>query len=56
MRKIAAGILGHGNRHCDMANGSPIGMFVFFDGLYPKKDAGPFPYVFTLGCLEIERP
>ena len=31
-------------------------MFVFFDGLYPKKDAGPFPYVFTLGCLEIDRP
>ena len=31
-------------------------MFVFFDGLYPKKDAGPFPYVFTLGCLEMARP
>jgi hypothetical protein len=31
-------------------------LFVFFDGLYPKPDAGPFPYVFTLGCLETERP
>jgi hypothetical protein len=31
-------------------------MFVFFDGLYPKPNAGPFPYVFTLGCLELERP
>jgi hypothetical protein len=31
-------------------------MFVFFDGLYPKKGPGPFPYVFTLGCLEIDRP
>lgn len=34
----------------------PNKMYVFFDGLYPKKEAGPFPYVFTLGCLEIERP
>ena len=31
-------------------------MFVFFDGLYSKPNAGPFPYVFTLGCLEMERP
>ena len=31
-------------------------MFVFFDGLYPKKSASPFPYVFTLGCLEMQRP
>jgi hypothetical protein len=34
----------------------PHKLLVFFDGLYPKKEAGPFPYVFTLGCLEIERP
>jgi hypothetical protein len=34
----------------------PSKMFVFFDGLYLKKDPGPFPYVFTLGCLEIPRP
>jgi len=27
----------------------------YLDGLYQKKEAGPFPY-FTLGCLEIERP
>jgi hypothetical protein len=34
----------------------PKKMFVFFDGLYPKPNAGPFPFVFTLGCLEMERP
>jgi hypothetical protein len=34
----------------------PSKMFVFFDGLYMKKEPGPFPYVFTLGCLEISRP
>ena len=34
----------------------PNKMFVFFDGLYAKKEPGPFPYAFTLGCLEIERP
>ena len=33
----------------------PNRMLVFFDGLYPKG-GGPFPFVFTLGCLEIERP
>jgi hypothetical protein len=31
-------------------------MFIFFDGLYQKKEDSPFPYVFTLGCREIERP
>jgi hypothetical protein len=34
----------------------PNRMFVFFDGLYAKKEASPFPYAFTMGCLEIERP
>ena len=34
----------------------PNKMLVFFDGLYLKKGPSPFPYVFTLGCLEIERP
>jgi hypothetical protein len=34
----------------------PNKMLVFFDGLYAKQGGGPFPYVFTLGCLEIERP
>ena len=29
---------------------------VFFDGLYRTSDPGPFPFVFTLGCLEIELP
>lgn len=31
-------------------------MFVFFDGIYRKKEDGPFPFVFTLGCLEVARP
>jgi hypothetical protein len=31
-------------------------MLVFFDGQYQKKEGGPFPFVFTLGCLEAARP
>lgn len=34
----------------------PNRMFVFFDGIYPTQRSGGFPFVFTLGCLEIERP
>jgi hypothetical protein len=34
----------------------PNRIFVFFDGVYTKKETGAFPYAFTLGCLEIERP
>jgi hypothetical protein len=30
--------------------------FVFFDGLYRTSDPGPFPFAFTLGCLEIDLP
>jgi hypothetical protein len=30
--------------------------FVFFDGLYRTSDSGPFPFAFTLGCLEVELP
>ncbi len=30
--------------------------FVFFDGLYRTGGGGPFPFAFTLGCLEIELP
>jgi hypothetical protein len=34
----------------------PTRMFVFFDGGYMKAGAhGGFPFVFTLGCLELER-
>ena len=29
---------------------------VFFDGAYRTNDPGPFPFVFTLGCLEIDLP
>lgn len=31
-------------------------LFIFFDGTYNRNDGSPFPYVFTMGCLEIERP
>ena len=29
---------------------------VFFDGLYQTSDPGPFPFAFTLGCLDIDLP
>jgi hypothetical protein len=29
---------------------------VFFDGLYRTSDPGPFPFAFTLGCLEMILP
>jgi len=29
---------------------------VFFDGLYRTDDPGPFPFAFTVGCLEIDLP
>jgi len=32
----------------------PKRMFVFFDGVYRKNEPGPFPFAFTLGCVEIE--
>ncbi|MBV8569776.1 MAG: hypothetical protein JO319_04130 [Acidobacteriaceae bacterium] len=31
-------------------------VFVFFDGLYRTSDPGPFPFAFTLGCLEMTLP
>jgi len=34
----------------------PNRLFVFFDGVYRKDEPGPFPFVFTLGCLEFDRP
>jgi len=35
----------------------PARMLVFFSGLYSSKNASPFfPYVFTLGCAEVNRP
>ncbi len=33
---------------------SPNRMFVFFDGIYRKDEPGPFPFAFTLGCVELE--
>jgi hypothetical protein len=30
--------------------------WVFFDGLARTSDPGPFPFAFTLGCLEIDLP
>ena len=32
----------------------PNRMFVFFDGIYRKNEPGPFPFAFTLGCLELD--
>ena len=29
---------------------------MFFDGSYRTSDPGPFPFAFTLGCLQIELP
>jgi len=34
----------------------PNTLLVFFDGLRHTGDPGPFPFAFTLGCLELERP
>jgi hypothetical protein len=31
-------------------------MFVFFDGQYRRQEPSAFPFVFTLGCLELDRP
>jgi hypothetical protein len=30
--------------------------FIFFDGLYRTNDPGPFPFAFTLGCVEMDLP
>ena len=30
--------------------------FIFFDGLYRTADPGPFPFAFTLGCIERDLP
>jgi hypothetical protein len=35
---------------------NPDSMLIFFDGVYKTDAGGPFPYVFTLGCLQIQRP
>jgi hypothetical protein len=32
----------------------PARRLVFFDGIYRKNEPGPFPFNFTLGCLEFE--
>ena len=29
---------------------------IFFDGAYRTDDPGPFPFAFTVGCLEIDLP
>jgi len=34
----------------------PDRRLVFFSGSYSRNDGSPFPFVFTLGCVEIERP
>lgn len=34
----------------------PQRLFVFFDGQYEVPGRPGFPFVFTLGCLELDRP
>ena len=34
----------------------PRRALVFFDGMYRTNDPGPFPFVFTTGCLELDPP
>ena len=34
----------------------PNRLLVFFDGLRNTGEPGPFPFTFTLGCLEVDRP
>ena len=34
----------------------PNRAIVFFDGLYPTGEPGPFPFVFTLGCIPVDLP
>ena len=34
----------------------PDRLFVFFDGQYFVPERKGFPFVFTLGCLEIDSP
>jgi hypothetical protein len=29
---------------------------VFFDGMYGTGDPGPFPFAFTLGCVDVYLP
>jgi hypothetical protein len=33
---------------------NPARALVFFNGLYHTNDPGPFPFAFTLGCMEID--
>jgi hypothetical protein len=35
---------------------SPDRLLVFFSGSYSRRDGSPFPFVFTLGCVELDRP
>ena len=34
---------------------NPDRLFVFFDGIYRTNAPGPFPFAFTLGCIELDR-
>ena len=35
---------------------TPDRLLVFFSGTYSRNDGSPFPFVFTTGCLELDRP
>ena len=41
---------------CLRYGADPDRMFVFFDGQYTVPGRAGFPFVFTLGCLETDRP
>jgi len=44
-------------RPCPRYNANdPAHLFVFFDGLRRTNDPGPFPFAFTLGCLDLSTP
>ncbi len=34
----------------------PERALLFFDGIYPTGDPGPFPFNFTLGCVDVSLP
>jgi hypothetical protein len=40
----------------DFADEAGRKALIFFDGCYRTDDPGPFPFVFTVGCLETELP
>ena len=40
----------------EVADNDPGRATVFFDGVYRTEDPGPFPFAFTVGCLQTDLP